>query len=169
MDGWIDGQMHRWTKGWMYRQWTNGWTKGRTKGLMDGQMQMWRCEDASKNDMSTFSMWSNVSFICVHATLLVNLSVGCSIVTLVADYKNKLNWHDEAISAMETIGNDTASASCIYGLVTAPAQQHAAGPSLYTALFQFSLLIPNRTFPLLYSTPPLRPTPSWAVLQAFLS
>ena len=36
---------------------------------------------------------------------------------------------------METISNDTASAWCrVYSIVTAPAQQHATKPSVYTAL-----------------------------------
>ena len=36
---------------------------------------------------------------------------------------------------METISNDTASAwSRVYSMITAPAQQHATKPSVYTAL-----------------------------------
>ena len=37
---------------------------------------------------------------------------------------------------METISNDSASAwCCVYSIVTAPAQQYATKPSVYTALF----------------------------------
>ena len=58
-------------------------------------------------------------------------------------FLQKLNsvWCNKAISAMETISNDTASTCCcVYSTVTAPAQHHATKPSVYTTLL-ISILV----------------------------
>ena len=61
-----------------------------------------------------------------------NHSVGPSVGWSVPDCINEPNWRNKAISAMETISNNTASTCCVYSILTAPAQQHATEPA-YTA------------------------------------
>ena len=73
--------------------------------------------------------------LCWSVRRLVRRSVGWSVGPSIPYCKNEPNWRDKTIRAMETISNDMASAvCCVYSIVTAPAQQHATKPSVYTAL-----------------------------------
>ena len=90
---------------------------------------------------------SNLEFIFLAACTRLYKPLCRSVGQSVAGSKNELNLCDKTIWAMETISNDSASACYrVYSIVTAPAQQHATKPSMYTALFPRSHITGNHQF-----------------------